>query len=127
MTDLKRMTDLKPDTEGGAHILSATPSGLSPANIQPAQPTSAKTAPTKPDPAVTQPVPLHRPHTAPAGLTANPRMTACTKPSCTGTILDDDYCDVCGNPVNAAAPVPVQVAAAVPTKPAQPQGPAEVG
>src|SRR5918994_1153498 len=32
--------------------------------------------------------------------------TACNQPGCTGTIVEDGYCDVCGSPTNAAASVP---------------------
>src|SRR5829696_1437795 len=54
---------------------------------------------------------------APAvGPTAGPRVTDCTQPRCPGTIIDD-YCDVCGSPASAPAPLPGGAAAAGPTKP----------
>src|SRR5215217_1037425 len=133
------MTDLKPISRDGADNPNGTQGGFRPANIEPAQPTAAQTAPIersrtginaqaaaptkpaqtnaahtadppKPDPAVKQPAPLQRRDTAPAaGLTAVTRMMACTQPGCTGTIVDD-YCDVCGSPANAPAFVPAQAA-----------------
>src|SRR5688500_19646110 len=45
-------------------------------------------------------------------------MTACTQPGCTGTIVEDGYCDVCGSP--ASAPVSVPAEAGVATAPASP-------
>jgi LCP family protein required for cell wall assembly len=45
---------------------------------------------------------------------------ACVEPGCSGTILDDDYCDVCGGPANAAAFVSTEAAAPVPGNPTQP-------
>jgi hypothetical protein len=39
-------------------------------------------------------------------------MTACTQPSCTGTIVDG-YCDVCGSPAGAPRFVPAEVAASL--------------
>src|SRR5215207_4480429 len=54
-----------------------------------------------------------------AGLTAVLRMLACVEPGCSGTILDDDYCDVCGSPASAPAAASARAAAAIPTKPAQ--------
>src|SRR5215218_10532296 len=143
------MTDLKPISRDGADNPNGTQGGFRPANIEPAQPPAAQTAPIersrtginaqaaaptkpaqtnaahtadppKPDPAVKQPAPLQRRDTAPAaGLTAVTRMMACTQPGCTGTIIDD-YCDVCGSPVNAHAFVSVEAAATVPAKPAEP-------
>ena len=56
---------------------------------------------------------------APAvGPTAVPRVTDCTQPRCPGMIIDD-YCDVCGSPAIAPAPLPAGAAAAEPTKPTQ--------
>jgi hypothetical protein len=46
-------------------------------------------------------------------------MTACTQPSCTGTIVDG-YCDVCGSPAGAVPFVPAEAAA-----PARSPAPAE--
>jgi hypothetical protein len=39
-------------------------------------------------------------------------MTACTQPGCTGTIVEDGYCDICGSPASTPAPVPAGAMAA---------------
>ena len=50
-------------------------------------------------------------------------MTACTRPGCTGTIVDG-YCDVCGSPPSAPAFSPAAADAAVP-QPVTANGPRE--
>src|SRR5215207_6232671 len=98
MTDLLPTTDLKPNLEGGANNPTVA---LSPPAPVPAEAAAAASR-------------------APAaGLTAVLRMLACVEPGCSGTILDDDYCDVCGSPASAPAAASARAAAAIPTKPAQ--------
>ncbi|HET7476507.1 MAG TPA: tetratricopeptide repeat protein [Dermatophilaceae bacterium] len=45
-------------------------------------------------------------------------MTTCTQPGCTGTILDG-YCDICGSPAEAAAPLAPVPAAGTTASPSQ--------
>ena len=49
-------------------------------------------------------------------------MRACTQPGCTGTLLDDGYCDVCGSPPESSPFVPAgdSAIAAPPTPAARP-------
>jgi hypothetical protein len=74
------------------------------------------------------PTKVHSGSESPSSTTDKRLRTACNQPGCTGTIVEDGYCDVCGSPAPAPAPVPagagVGVAAAVVASPTHADRPA---